>query len=161
MLNFFRVRKQLSELNDLLDAMGDKLHDHQVQIEVMGEALTQKDNDMLAFVHRLHETMGGNQKLTCEGDAMARLRVLRSHSDQYIAIMDVVNGNYCADFTLRKRIACSLGCAQFDTETIVKRASHLAGELPKNIELTRELGEKEQEIAELNEELDNLVGGKF
>lgn len=161
MLNFFRVRKQLSALNGILDAMEERLHEHQVQIEVMGEALTRKDDEMLAFVHRLHETMGGDQKLMCEGDALARLRVLRSQSDQYTAIMDAVNGRYCADIALRKRLACSLGCAQFDADTITKRAIQLAGELSKNGELTRELGEKEQEISDLNNELDDIVERTF
>lgn len=161
MLNFFRVRKQLSEVTALLDAMGDRLHDHQVQIEVMGEALTRKDDDNLAFVHRLHETMGGDQKLMCEGDALARLRVLRGQSDKYLDMVAAMRGDYDAEGALLRRLACALGCAQFDLDTIVKRAAQLASELPKNVKLTRELEEKRQKVEDLEDELDEIVEASY
>lgn len=154
MLNFFKVRKQLIEANVQRDSMSEQLYTHQRTIEVMADTLEQKDAALLEFVGRLHENMGGELKLTCEGDALARLRVIRAQAERYTAILDMIHGSYDADEALLKRVACALGTSQLDVNSIISRAGHLAGAQSKNIELTLKIAEMQQEIEELEGELD-------
>ena len=152
-MKFLQVRKQLKEADGLLNQMSTRLHDHQRQIEVMGEALNRKDGELLKFVDKLHENMGGTLKLSCEADALSRLRVIRDQAERYTAIMDVIHGTYDADETLRKRIACALGTASFDVHNIISRAGNLAAAHSRELALKRELADAKAEIEELESEV--------
>lgn len=154
---FNRVNKRLKRERDeavrQAEQMGAQLENHQRTIEVMGEALTEKDTASAEFVGRLHETMGGAQALTCEGDALARLRVLRAHADQYIAIRDVLAGRFDPSVAVLKRVACAVGCAQFDVETVVERAGQIAqANTASKRELATAMGRVDELEGELNDD---------
>lgn len=151
-MKFFRLNKLVKEADAMRNAMSERLHEAQVRIEVMAKALEQKDEALMEFVGKLHENMGGELKLTCEADAMARLRVIRAQAERYTAIMDVIDGRYDADEALLKRVACALGTSQFDVNSIISQAGHLAGVMSKNAELTLRVAKMQQEIEELEDE---------
>ena len=152
-MKFFRTRKKLYNAYQLLDQMSERLAEHQTQIEVMAEALNKKDADLLAFVDRLHENMGGELKLDSEAAALSRLRVIRGQAERYTAIMDMIHGDYDADAALLKRVACALGTADFEVNHIISRAGHLAAAHSREMALKRELADAKTEIEGLKEEL--------
>ena len=152
-MKFFRTRKKLYNAYQLLDQMSERLAEHQTQIEVMAEALNKKDADLLAFVDRLHENMGGELKLDSEAAALSRLRVIRGQAERYTAIMDMIHGDYDADAALLKRVACALGTADFEVNHIISRAGHLAAAHVRELALKRELADAKQEIEELKDEV--------
>lgn len=152
-MKFLQVRKQLKEADAMRDAMSERLFEAQTQIEVMGEALNRKDGELLKFVDKLHENMGGTLKLTCEADALSRLRVIRDQAERYTAIMDVIHGTYDADKTMLKRVACALGTADFDVHNIISQAGNLAAAHSRELALKRELEEAKTEIEELESEV--------
>ena len=151
-MKFFRLNKQIKEANALLGRMSDRLHEHQTQIEVMSEALNQKDTNMLELVGRLHENMGGTRVPKNEDDALVRLRSIRAQADRYQEIIAMVHGEYDADNALLKRVACALGTADFEVNHIISRAGHLAAAHSRELALKRELAEAKTEIAELEDE---------
>lgn len=148
-MKFFRLNKQLKQVAALRDAMSDRLHEAQVQIEVMAQALDQKDAELMAFVGRLHENMGGELRLESEGDALARLRVIRAQAEMFTAIMDVIEGRYDADQALLKRVACALGISQFDVNSVISQAGRLAGAHSRELALIHKVKQLEEEIEEL------------
>jgi hypothetical protein len=152
-MKFFRLNKKVAELERHTCDLEKRLYEMQTTVEVQSDALNQKDVALMEFVHKLHETMGGEKKLTCEEDALARLRVLRDQSDRYLAIRSVIRGDYDAEEALLKRLACSLGCSQFDVENVIKRAGVLAGVLSENVGLKHELRNSKDLIEELEDEL--------
>lgn len=118
-------------------------------VEVMGASLTQKDNAFIEFIDQIHNVMGGTMRITSEADAMKRLRELRAHADQYVAIREVLAGRFDPDAQLLKQIACAAGCSQFDIDSLRNRVSHLAGVLGENVKLSNELRAAKAKIEEL------------
>jgi hypothetical protein len=108
------------------DAMADRLAEFQTQIEVAAQALDRKDSELFEFIGKLHNTMGGATRPTCESEAMDRLRVIRAQADKYLAIRDALSGNLDVDATLLKRLACAMGTAELDVESVIGRANALA-----------------------------------
>jgi hypothetical protein len=153
-MKFFQLNKTIDAMEAQVVDMGERLHEHQTQIEVMAEALNQKDVAMLEFIGKLHENMGGTRTLKTEDEALARLRTIRAAADRYYAIIDMMRGDYDADAALLKRVACALGTADFESNHIINRAGYLAAAHSREQALKRELDEAGTEIAELEEELE-------
>lgn len=152
-MKFFRLNKTIDEMEAQLTDMSERLHEMQVTVEVQSEALTQKDVELMEFVHKLHETMGGEKRLNSEADALARLRELRGNSDTYLAIRAVIRGNYDPDAELLRRLACAVGTSQLDVDSVIRRAAQLSTALTKNAGLQYELRNAKSLIEELEEEI--------
>lgn len=142
-----KVNKKLKRERDVAtqqnEALSDHLHNHQQTIEVMGEALERKDKQLMEFVDRIHETLGGDVTPTCESETLDALRETRAHADLYRNIRKVLAGQYDAEEALCKRLACALGCSQWDAETLIRRASNLG---VSNRQLTGELASSREDL---------------
>ena len=106
----------------------------------------------------MHETIGDVKYLKSpknEEQALDRMRRIREKSDKYQAICEVMAGNFDADEHLLKRLACAVGCSQFDVETVVARAGQLAAVNATNAGLQRELAGERQKVEWLEEERDD------
>lgn len=140
------------------DDLSDRLAEFQTQVEVAAEALTRKDVELLEFISRLHETMGGidgsRSAPKNEAEALDDLRDIREGADQYMAVLDVINGVFDADEHLLKRMACAAGCSQWDADTVIKRVGYLAAMQSTNAGLQRELAASRGKVEELEEERD-------
>jgi hypothetical protein len=154
-MKLFKRWREMMKAAEQLDAMSERLFEAQTQIEVMADALEQKDKALLEFVGRLHENMGGDLKLDSEAAALSRLRVIREQAERFTAIMDVVEGRYGADEQLLKRVACALGTSNFSAANVISRASQLAGAHLKVIQLERQVASMQQELDEAENILDN------
>lgn len=128
------------------DEMADRLHEFQVQVEVATEALAKKDISLLKFIDRLHDTMGGLTKPTCEGDTMARLRVIRAQADKYKTIRDGLAGNINPDSVLIRNLACAMGTSSLSVDAIVKRADVLMRSHVANSQLNKRVASLQQQL---------------
>ncbi len=153
-MKFFALNKKIAHLESLLSDMEERLMEHQATVEVMADALEQKDVALGDFILELHEGMGGEVVPKNKGATLERLRQIRDGYDRYTAIREVMAGMYSMEAGFLKRLACALGCAQWDVETILGRAGILSGAHVKNAELYRELTLEKQKVRELEDELD-------
>ena len=148
--------KRLLDENNTLREQNEQLSkhcaDHQTYVEVAAEALERKDQELMAFIHKLHNTMGGEHVPTCEAEALEALRLIRGRADKYLAIREVLAGKFDPDQAILRRIACSVGTSQLDIDSVVERAGELSNVHVKNAEMFRELVEARRRIEELEDE---------
>lgn len=141
--------KRLLEQNEQLS---QRCAEHQTTVEVAIAAMERKDKELMEFIHKLHNTMGGDSVPTCEAEALAQLRVIRGRADKYLAIREVLAGRFNPDEHVLRRIACAVGTSHLDLDSVVERAGQLSQVHVKNAELFRELTEANQRIDELENE---------
>jgi len=118
------LKRQRNLADDHAERLSDRLAQFQTVIEIQAEALSRKDAEMDAFVAKLHATMG--VPVSTEEDTFESLRTQRAHADLYRNIRAVLAGRYDADDALMRRLACAMGCSQWDSGSLVRRASNLA-----------------------------------
>lgn len=133
--------------------MSDHLANHQSQIEIMAEVIEKKDKQILDFISRIHETIGGDMTPTTEDETLAILREQRAHADLYRNIREVLAGRYDADASLLRNLACALGCSQFDSDSVIRRGSSLA---VSNRQMKSDLANAAKRIVELSGDDDGI-----
>lgn len=147
-------REEAARLLESNEKLSDRLAEFQIQIEVMGEVLEQKDQRMMEFIDQLHNTMGGERAPTCEAEALNDLRMIRARSDMYVAIREVLAGRFSPDQAILRRIAGAVGTSQLDIESVVNRAGQLSQVHSENAGLRRDLVLAKQEIDDLEDDCD-------
>lgn len=128
------------------DKMSDRLAEFQIQIEVAAEALAQKDAELFEFIERLHNTMGGLTRPTCESDALDRLRVIRAQADKYVVIRDALAGRIDPDAMLIRNLACAMGTAELNAVAIIARAQTLVKTNHLNTQLVQEVKSLQRQL---------------
>lgn len=135
--------QQLKEANELLEQQSERLFEMQTTIEVQAEALEKSDRQLMDFVGKLGEIMGG--EVANEEGAIARLEQLRRKADRLDAVAKVLDGNYSPDEAFRLDLACALRRKDADEIGLLLRAAELADVEAKNAELFRQLVEAKQD----------------
>ena len=137
--------QQLKEANELLEQQSERLFEMQTTIEVQAEALEKSDRQLMDFVGKLGEIMGG--EVANEEGAIARLEQLRRKADRLDAVAKVLDGNYSPDEAFRRDLACALRRKDADHAGLLLRAAELADVEQKNAELFRQLVEAKREAS--------------
>ena len=137
--------QQLKEANELLEQQSERLFEMQTTIEVQAEALEKSDRQLMDFVGKLGEIMGG--EVANEEGAIARLEQLRRKADRLDAVAKVLDGNYSPDEAFRRDLACALRRKDADYAGLLLRAAELADVEQKNAELFRQLVEAKREAS--------------
>ena len=143
---FSKKHVRSAEDEELIEGLSNQLALSQTHIEVAAEALDHKDAEMFALIEKLHQTMGGKRTPKNESEALERLREMRAHADLYLSIREVLAGRFTADKALLRRLACSLGTAQMDVDTVMARAGQMTNVMAVNRQLSAKVERLEREI---------------
>ena len=131
------------DAEELLGQMSERLHEMQTTVEVQAEALEKSDRQLMDFIGKLNQIIGG--EVANEEGAIARMEQLRRKADRLDAVAKVLDGNYSPDEAFRRDLACALRRKDADHAGLLLRAAELADVEQKNAELFRQLVEAKQD----------------
>ncbi len=119
-----------------LQALSDRLAEHQATIEVMAEALDLKDAEFLDCMEQL-QTAGGFEFSNV--DALADgIRGLRGEANTLAGIRDLLAGKLDPDKQLLMFLAISLGADSEELDDVTSRAQELSNAQMRAAELFRQ-----------------------
>ena len=151
-----KLKKKLQISNEQVDALGDRLMEHQTRIELMQVEIVTKDEEYLLFIAELHEHMG--RSVSGREHTLQYVANLRAQAETMQSIKAILAGQYDADAALLRRLACSMGTSHMDVDSVVQRAGVLSQVNVRNAEMERTVRQKQDTIDELEIELEDENG---